>query len=65
MAAGEYVSFKAQAELVERELEIERISMPKTPEAETAELAAIYVNVVWTQIRPGGAPRSWRIQTWP
>ena len=43
MAAGEYVSLKAQAELVERELEIERISIAENPEAETAELAAIYV----------------------
>ena len=43
MAAGEYVSLRAQAELVERELEIERISIAENPEAETAELAAIYV----------------------
>ncbi|MBT6372388.1 MAG: hypothetical protein HOJ86_06935, partial [Acidimicrobiaceae bacterium] len=43
MAAGEYVSLRAQAELVERELEIERISIAENPEAETAELAAIYI----------------------
>ena len=43
MAAGEYVSLKAQAELVERELAIERTSIAENPEAETAELAAIYV----------------------
>ena len=42
MAAGEYVSMKAQAELVERELEIERRSIERQPEAETRELAAIY-----------------------
>ena len=42
MAAGEYVSLRAQAELVERELEIERRSIADNPEAETAELAAIY-----------------------
>ena len=42
MAAGEYVSLRAQAELVARELEIERRSIADTPEAETAELAAIY-----------------------
>jgi VIT1/CCC1 family predicted Fe2+/Mn2+ transporter len=42
MAAGEYVSLRAQAELVERELEIERRSIAENPEAETAELAAIY-----------------------
>ncbi|NND74485.1 MAG: hypothetical protein HKN44_05715 [Ilumatobacter sp.] len=42
MAAGEYVSMKAQAELVERELEIERRSLEKDPEMETRELAAIY-----------------------
>lgn len=42
MAAGEYVSLRAQAELIERELEIERRSIAENPEAETAELAAIY-----------------------
>lgn len=42
MAAGEYVSMKAQSELVERELEIERISLEQQPVAETRELAAIY-----------------------
>jgi len=42
MAAGEYVSMKAQAELVERELEIERRSIEEQPQAETEELAAIY-----------------------
>lgn len=42
MAAGEYVSMKAQAELVERELEIERQSIAQQPQAETNELAAIY-----------------------
>jgi vacuolar iron transporter family protein len=42
MAAGEYVSVKAQTELVERELQIERVSIAQMPEAETTELAAIY-----------------------
>lgn len=42
MAAGEYVSVKAQSELVERELEIERVSIAEKPEEETRELAAIY-----------------------
>lgn len=42
MAAGEYVSMKAQSELVERELEIERLSLQRQPVAETNELAAIY-----------------------
>lgn len=42
MAAGEYVSMKAQAELVERELDIERRSIEEQPEAEIKELAAIY-----------------------
>lgn len=44
MAAGEYVSVKAQAELVERELAIERRSIQESPEAETIELASIYEN---------------------
>ncbi len=42
MAAGEYVSMKAQNELVERELEIERRSLAEHPRAETHELASIY-----------------------
>ncbi|MGF1596537.1 MAG: VIT1/CCC1 transporter family protein [Acidimicrobiales bacterium] len=42
MAAGEYVSVKAQAELVERELDIERVSIAQRPRLETEELAAIY-----------------------
>ncbi len=42
MAAGEYVSVKAQNELIERELEIERTSLEENPELERAELAAIY-----------------------
>jgi VIT1/CCC1 family predicted Fe2+/Mn2+ transporter len=42
MAAGEYVSMKAQAELVERELQIERRSLHKQPELEVRELTAIY-----------------------
>lgn len=44
MAAGEYVSVKAEAELVERELEIERVSLEKDPEEETEELASIYMS---------------------
>lgn len=42
MAAGEYVSMKAQTELVERELQIERRSLARQPLAERHELAAIY-----------------------
>ena len=42
MAAGEYVSMKAQSELVERELAIERQSLERQPAAETRELGAIY-----------------------
>ena len=44
MAAGEYVSVKAESELVERELEIERRSLEDNPHQELAELAAIYVH---------------------
>jgi VIT1/CCC1 family predicted Fe2+/Mn2+ transporter len=44
MAAGEYVSVKAEAELVERELAIERVSLAEAPEAEIEELASIYVS---------------------
>ncbi len=42
MASGEYVSVKAQSELIERELERERISIAEKPELESRELAAIY-----------------------
>ena len=42
MAAGEWVSVRAQNELIERELEIERQSLRDNPEAEAKELAAIY-----------------------
>jgi VIT1/CCC1 family predicted Fe2+/Mn2+ transporter len=42
MAAGEYVSMKAQTELLERELEIERREIHRRPENERRELAAIY-----------------------
>lgn len=44
MAAGEYVSVRAQAELLEAELEMERIEIHRRPEAERRELAAIYRN---------------------
>ena len=42
MAAGEYVSMTAQAELLERELEMERVELRRRPEAERRELAQIY-----------------------
>jgi VIT1/CCC1 family predicted Fe2+/Mn2+ transporter len=43
MAAGEYVSMKAQRELLERELAIERRELDRHPQAETVELAHIYM----------------------
>jgi VIT1/CCC1 family predicted Fe2+/Mn2+ transporter len=42
MAAGEYVSMRAQTELLERELELERTEIRRRPELERQELAAIY-----------------------
>lgn len=42
MAAGEWVSVRAQNELIEREIEIERRSLSENPKAETSELAALY-----------------------
>ena len=42
MAAGEWVSVRAQNELIDRELDIERRSLAENPVAETKELAAIY-----------------------
>lgn len=44
MAAGEYVSMKAQAELLEHELDMERIELRRNPHVETAELADIYAS---------------------
>lgn len=43
MAAGEYLSMTAQRELMERELEVERRSLRRSPEGEAAELRGIYV----------------------
>jgi pyrimidine operon attenuation protein/uracil phosphoribosyltransferase len=42
MAAGEYNSMRVQAELLERELELERIELRRNPHVETVELALIY-----------------------
>ena len=42
MAAGEYVSMRAQSELMERELDVERRSILAAPEDERRELAALY-----------------------
>ena len=42
MAAGEYVSMKAQTELLQRELELERRELRRNPHVETVELTQIY-----------------------
>jgi vacuolar iron transporter family protein len=42
MAAGEWVSMRAQQELLERELAIERDQLLRNPNKETVELALIY-----------------------
>jgi VIT1/CCC1 family predicted Fe2+/Mn2+ transporter len=42
MAAGEYVSMRAQSELMQRELDVERTAIADDPEDERRELAAIY-----------------------
>ena len=42
MAAGEYVSMRAQAELLERELELERVEIARRPENERRELVQLY-----------------------
>jgi len=42
MAAGEYVSMKAQTELYERELDLERRELRRNPHVETVELTQIY-----------------------
>jgi VIT1/CCC1 family predicted Fe2+/Mn2+ transporter len=43
MAAGEYTSVASQREMVQAELETERIELLRNPEAELAELAQVYV----------------------
>ncbi len=43
MAAGEYISMKAQQELLQRELDMERLELKRNPVEEEAELAAMYV----------------------
>ncbi len=42
MAAGEYGSMKAQQELLERELDLERRELERNPHVETVELTQIY-----------------------
>lgn len=42
MAAGEYGSMKAQTELLEHELNLERIELRRNPQVETRELAELY-----------------------
>ncbi len=42
MAAGEYISMRAQQELFERELAIEKAEIGRRPDGEAVELAAIY-----------------------
>jgi VIT1/CCC1 family predicted Fe2+/Mn2+ transporter len=42
MAAGEYVSMKAQRELLERQIELEAAELAVNPQEEAAELALIY-----------------------
>ena len=43
MATGEYVSVASQTELTRAEIEIEKAEIARVPDAEEAELAAIYV----------------------
>jgi vacuolar iron transporter family protein len=42
MASGEYVSVRSQQELAAAEIAVERAELARVPEAEEAELAAIY-----------------------
>jgi VIT1/CCC1 family predicted Fe2+/Mn2+ transporter len=43
MAAGEYLSMTAQRELLERELDVERRALIRSPEGEANELRGMYV----------------------
>ena len=42
MATGEYVSVASQSELIQAEMDIEKAELLESPEAEEAELAALY-----------------------
>lgn len=42
MAAGEYASMQAQRELLERELDVERQALRRSPDSEQRELSALY-----------------------
>jgi VIT1/CCC1 family predicted Fe2+/Mn2+ transporter len=42
MSAGEFVSMTAQRELLERELNVERRALSRSPEGETNELRRMY-----------------------
>jgi VIT1/CCC1 family predicted Fe2+/Mn2+ transporter len=42
MSAGEYVSMRAQTELLQREIEIERTEIHRRPDQERRELATLY-----------------------
>ena len=44
MAAGEYLSMRAQTELLEHELDMERTEIRRNPQSEHQELAAIYAS---------------------
>jgi len=44
MAAGEFLSMTAQRELIERELDVERRALTRSPEGEADELAGMYVD---------------------
>ncbi|WP_354639554.1 VIT1/CCC1 transporter family protein [Kitasatospora camelliae] len=44
MAAGEYTSVASQRELVEAEIEAERLELSRNPHGELAELAQLYVD---------------------
>ncbi|MFE0460368.1 VIT1/CCC1 transporter family protein [Kitasatospora sp. NPDC058965] len=44
MAAGEYTSVASQRELVEAEIEAERIELRRNPQGELAELAQVYIS---------------------
>ncbi|MER8105035.1 VIT1/CCC1 transporter family protein [Kitasatospora sp. NPDC094016] len=43
MAAGEYTSVASQAELVQAEIEAERLELSRNPHGELAELAQLYI----------------------
>lgn len=57
MGAGEFISVSAQAELLQHEIEIERLELERHPEIERRELAQIYERAGFAKTWPAMWPQ--------